>query len=166
MLRGKRLIAILLVLVMAATTFAACGKKAEEVATPTAAPEAPKAEATTAPTAAPAAEETAPADPNALPRTETLYFGGQQWNTVNGWNPLGDNNNNALALASSGSGSRTVMFETLYMYNFLDGSMTPLLADGDYQWNDAKTEMTVKINPAAKWSDGKIGRASCRERVL
>jgi peptide/nickel transport system substrate-binding protein len=151
MLRGKRLIAILLVLVMAATTFGACGKKAEEVATPTA---APAAEATTAPTAAPAAEETATADPNALPRTETLYFGGQQWNTVNGWNPLGDNNNNALALASSGSGSRTVMFETLYMYNFLDGSMTPLLADGDYQWNADKTEITVKINPAAKWSDG------------
>ncbi len=151
MLRGKRLIAILLVLVMATAAFAACGKKAEETIAPTA---APAAEATTAPTAAPAVEETSDADPNALPRTETLYFGGQQWNTVNGWNPLGDNNNNALALAASGSGSRTVMFETLYMYNFLDGSMTPLLADGDYQWNADKTEITVKINPAAKWSDG------------
>jgi peptide/nickel transport system substrate-binding protein len=151
MLRGKRLIAILLVLVMATATFAACGKKAEEVAAPTA---APKAEETTAPTAAPAAEETAVADPNALPRTETLYFGGQQWGAVNGWNPLGDNNNNAMALSASGSGSRTVMFETLYMYNFLDGSMTPLLADGDYQWNADRTAITVKINPAAKWSDG------------
>ena len=151
MLRGKKLIAILLVLVMAATTFAACGKKAEETTTtPTA---APAAEATKAPTAAPV-EETGPADPNALPRTETLYFGGQQWGAVNGWNPLGDNNNNSMALASSGSGSRTVMFETLYMYNFLDGSMTPLLADGDYQWNADKTAITVKINPAAKWSDG------------
>ena len=97
------------------------------------------------------AEETAT---NELPRNETLYFGGQQWGAVNGWNPLGDNNNNAMALASSGSGSRTVMFETLYMYNFLDGSMTPLLADGDYQWNDEMTEIIVKINPAAKWSDG------------
>jgi len=36
----------------------------------------------------------------------------------------------------------------------LDGSMTPLLADGDYAWNDAMTEMTVKIKSAAKWSDG------------
>jgi peptide/nickel transport system substrate-binding protein len=68
---------------------------------------------------------------------------------------MGDNNNNAMALSASGSGSRTIMFETLYMYNFLDGSMTPLLADGDYVWNDAMTEITVKINPAAKWSDGK-----------
>jgi peptide/nickel transport system substrate-binding protein len=46
------------------------------------------------------------------------------------------------------------MFETLYMYNMLDGKMYPLLADGDYQWNDAMTEMTVKIKAAAKWNDG------------
>ena len=151
MLRGKRLIAILLVLVMAATTFAACGKKAEETVAPTA---APAAEATTAPTEAPAVEDTAPADPNALPRTETLYYGGQQWGSVNGWNPLSGDMNNALVNAASAGGSRTLMFETLYMYNMLDGSMTPLLASGDYVWNADKTVMTVKLNPAAKWSDG------------
>lgn len=89
-----------------------------------------------------------------LPRNETLYFAGQQWGAVNGWNPLSSDMNNALALASSASGSRTVMFETLYMYNFLDGTLKPLLADGDYVWNDAHTEITVKINPAAKWNDG------------
>ena len=104
-------------------------------------------------------EAPAPADDTSgdvqLPRNESMYFGGQQWGAVNGWNPMGDNNNNAMALSASGSGSRTIMFETLYMYNFLDGSMTPLLADGDYVWNDAMTEITVKINPAAKWSDGK-----------
>ncbi len=154
MLRGKRLIAILLVLVMAATTFAACGKKAEESSTPTAPTAAPAAEATTAPTAAPAAEETAPADPNALPRTETLYYGGQQWGSVNGWNALSDDMNNALAIAQSAGGSRTLMFETLYMYNMLDGSMIPFLADGDFVWNADKTAMTVKIKPTAKWSDG------------
>ncbi len=151
MLRGKKFTAILLVLVMVvATALTGCGKKAPEESTPTPT-QAPAA--TTAPTEAPAATEAA-ADPNQLPRTETLYFGGQQWGAVNGWNPLGDANNNALALASSPSGSRTIMFETLYMYNFLDGSMTPLLADGDYQWNADMTELTVKINPAAKWSDG------------
>ncbi len=89
-----------------------------------------------------------------LPRNETLYFAGQQWGTVNGYNPIGNDNNNALAIADSASGSRIIMFETLYMYNFLDGSMVPLLADGDYAWNADKTEMTVKLNPAAKWSDG------------
>ena len=28
------------------------------------------------------------------------------------------------------------MFETLYMFNILDGKLYPLLADGDYVWND------------------------------
>jgi len=89
-----------------------------------------------------------------LPRNETLYFAGQQWGPVTGWNPLSDSMNNAMAIAQSAGGSRTTMFETLYMYNMLDGSMTPLIADGDYVWNDAMTEITVKIKSAAKWSDG------------
>lgn len=89
-----------------------------------------------------------------LPRNETLYFGGQQWGTVNSWNPVGANQNNAMATTANAQGSRTIMFETLYMYNFMDGSMKPLLAEGEPVWNDALTEVTVKINPAAKWSDG------------
>jgi peptide/nickel transport system substrate-binding protein len=36
----------------------------------------------------------------------------------------------------------------------LDGGTYPLLADGPYTWNDAQTEITFKINPAAHWSDG------------
>ena len=89
-----------------------------------------------------------------LPRDETLYFGGQQWGVVNGTNPLSSNNNNGMAVAANARGSRTIMFETLYMYNALDGKLYPLLADGDYVWNDDLTEMTVAIKPAAKWSDG------------
>jgi len=89
-----------------------------------------------------------------LPRNETLYFAGLQWGSVNGWNPLSDDMNNALGITQSSGGSRIPMFETLYMYNMLDGSLTPLIADGDYVWNDAHTEITVKIKAAAKWSDG------------
>ncbi|MBQ4514318.1 MAG: ABC transporter substrate-binding protein [Anaerolineaceae bacterium] len=89
-----------------------------------------------------------------LPREETLYFGGQQWGPINGWNPLSSNMNNGMANAAAPRGSRTVMFETLYMFNILDGELYPLLADGDYEWNDDLTEMTVQINEAAKWSDG------------
>ncbi len=48
-----------------------------------------------------------------LPRNETLYFGGQQWDPVVGYNPLGDNMNNGLALSQAPRGSRTCMFETL-----------------------------------------------------
>ncbi|MEN6472125.1 MAG: ABC transporter substrate-binding protein [Clostridiaceae bacterium] len=107
---------------------------------------APGAEATPAP------QETATV--GELPRNETLYFAGQQWGAVNGWNPLSNDNNNAMALADSAGGSRIVMFETLYMYNMLDGSKVPLIADGDPVWNADKTQMTVKIKAAAHWSDG------------
>ncbi len=89
-----------------------------------------------------------------LPREETLYFGGQQWGTVVTWNPIGVNQNNGMATTAAPRGSRTLMFETLYMYNALDGVLYPLLADGDYVWNDDLTSMTVKIKEAAKWSDG------------
>ena len=97
---------------------------------------------------------TAFADDVELPREETLYFAGQQWGTVNSWNVIGANQNNSMAIAGNAGGYRTLMFETLYMYNPLDGSLTPLLANGDYAWNDDMTVLTVKLNGAAKWSDG------------
>ncbi|MCL2060721.1 MAG: ABC transporter substrate-binding protein [Oscillospiraceae bacterium] len=88
-----------------------------------------------------------------LPRNETLYFGGLQWGPIASWNPLGAPNN-AMIFEQISRGTRVPVWETLYMYNPLDGALIPLLADGDYQWNDAMTEITVKIKPAAKWSDG------------
>ncbi len=89
-----------------------------------------------------------------LPRDQTLYFGGLQWGAINGWNPLGDNMNNGMAMEQKAGGARVNMFETLYMYNMLNGDMVPLLADGEPTWNDDLSEVVVKINPAAKWSDG------------
>ncbi len=88
-----------------------------------------------------------------LPRNETLYFNGQQWGSVVGWNPYSSSMNNAMAIAQQDS-ARVIMFETPYLYNMLDGKQYPLLADGDYVWNDAHTEITFKIKAAAKWSDG------------
>jgi peptide/nickel transport system substrate-binding protein len=88
-----------------------------------------------------------------LPRQETLYFNGQQWGAVVGWNPYSDSNNNAMAI-SQGASARVPMFETPYLFNMLDGQVYPLLADGDYEWNDDRTEITFKIKEAAHWSDG------------
>jgi peptide/nickel transport system substrate-binding protein len=88
-----------------------------------------------------------------LPREETLYFNGQQWDAVKCWNPYSTDCNNAMALAA-GDNSRVTMFETAYLYDMLDGGMYPLLADGDFQWDDADTQITFKIKPAAHWSDG------------
>lgn len=87
-----------------------------------------------------------------LPRNETLYFNGQQWGSVVGWNPYSNNNNNAMAIGQQDS-ARVLMFETPYLYNMLDGQVYPLLADGPYAWNDTRTELTFSINPAAHWSD-------------
>jgi peptide/nickel transport system substrate-binding protein len=90
-----------------------------------------------------------------LPRNQTFYLGGLQWSRVNGWNGFKNTEmNNALASVAASGGSRVTMYESLYMYNMLDGSMVPLLADGDYEWNEDQTEMTVHIKEAAKWSDG------------
>ncbi|MBO2516406.1 MAG: ABC transporter substrate-binding protein [Clostridiales bacterium] len=89
-----------------------------------------------------------------IPRNETLYFAGQQWGTVASWNPIGVNQNNSMAIAGNEGGYRTLVWETLYMYNPLDGGLYPLLADGEYAWNEDMTELTVKIKEAAKWNDG------------
>jgi len=126
---------------------------AEEPAAEEPAAEEPAAEEPVA--EEPAAEE--PADAAAvadsLPRNETLYFNGWQWGAVVGWNPYSGSNNNAMAIAA-GDNSRVFMFETPYLFNMMDGNQYPLLADGDYTWNEERTEVTFKIKPAAKWSDG------------
>ena len=89
-----------------------------------------------------------------LPRNETLYFAGQQWGSVNSWNVIGTNQNNSMAIAGNAGGYRTLMFETLYMYNFMDGDIIGLLAEDGYEWNDDMTALKLKIKDAAKWSDG------------
>lgn len=152
----KKTIALLLALVMALSLLAGCGGNNND--TPST-PDTPPADTQTPDTQTPdEPAEPAPAEPTTpggdLPRNETLYFAGQQWGTVNSWNIIGTNQNNAMAIAGGASGYRTLMFETLYMYNPLDGKLTGLLADGDYSWNADQTEMTVKIKSAAKWSDG------------
>jgi peptide/nickel transport system substrate-binding protein len=121
----------------------------------TTAPEATAVPAATATTAAAAATATsAPATTGStLPRQQTLYFNGQQWGSVVGWNPYSSSMNNALGIAQ-GDNARVVMFETPYLYDMLDGKQYPLLADGDYKWDDKRTQITFKIKAAAKWSDG------------
>ena len=132
----------------------------EEEAAPVEEEAAPTEEPAPAPTEEPAPEPTAEApaeeavaDPNELPRNETLYSNGQQWGSVVGWNPYSNSNNNAMAIAQQDN-ARVIMFETPYLYNMLDGQMYPLLADGPFEWNEARTEITFKIKSAAHWSDG------------
>ena len=130
-MKKSKILALVMALALLCGLFAGCGGSSKPAET-TPATEAPAAEKPTEATAAPAAEEPAaeaPAEEPAaeaatdLPRNETLYFGGQQWGPINGWNPISPNMNNAMANSAAARGSRTVMFETLYMYNMLDGKL-------------------------------------------
>ena len=165
-LRSKRLVALLATMAMTASLLAGCGggdsaPAAEETpaATEEPAAEEPAAEEET-PADDAAAEEEAPADDtasagdtNSTPREETLYFAGQQWGTINDWNPFSTNSNNAMAIQQKDS-SRTLIYETLFMFNLLDGQLYPLLGT-DWSWDDdSLTSMTVTLNPDAHWSDG------------
>ncbi|MBE0634569.1 ABC transporter substrate-binding protein [Candidatus Bipolaricaulota bacterium] len=88
-----------------------------------------------------------------LERSETLYFNGQQWGPVVGWNPYSSSMNNAMAIAQQDN-ARVIMFETPYLYNMLDGEVYPLLADGPFTWDSERTYITFKLKAAAHWSDG------------
>ena len=88
-----------------------------------------------------------------LPREETLYINGLQWSALVGWNPYSSANNNAMA-GGGGANARVTVWETPYMYNFITGEQLPLLADGDWSWNEDTTEITFKLKEAAKWADG------------
>jgi peptide/nickel transport system substrate-binding protein len=147
----KKLCALLAATAMVASLAIGCGKDDTKDSP---APETPKVESPSPETPAP---ETPSPKPELTPaekeRRETLYFNGQQWGPINNWNPLNSNSNNSMGQVQKDS-ARTLIYETLYMYNMLDGKMYPLLADGDAVWNDAHTVVTVKINKDAKWSDG------------
>lgn len=137
---------LLILLVITSMVLTACPAPAAQPAAPPAAPEV------AAPAETPV-QVAAPVSADALPRKETLYFNGFQWGPVVGWNPYSASNNNAMAI-SQGDNARVTMFETPYLYNMLDGKQYPLLADGDWSWNENRTEITFKLKPAARWSDG------------
>ncbi len=149
--KALKLLALVLAVSMAFPLFG-CTPTAPVAEQPTTAPVAE----TAAPAPAPEPEPTAaPASGliSELPRNETLYFAGLQWKTVKSWSPYNPDPNNSLVISQAAS-SRIPMYETLYMYNMLDGKLYPLLADGAFAWNPDRTQLTVKIKPVAKWNDG------------
>ncbi|WP_026485749.1 ABC transporter substrate-binding protein [Caldanaerobius polysaccharolyticus] len=86
------------------------------------------------------------------PRNETLYISGLQWGAPTNFNPL--NANPASFPIASGSIARELTYETLFMYNQLDGKMYPLLGT-KYSWSSDNTTCTVTLNKDAHWNDGK-----------
>jgi len=92
--------------------------------------------------------------PGTLPRNESLYFGGLQWGTPVSNNPFTVNPNNGIVIEHPASGARVSVFETLYMFNMLDGLLHPLLADGPYTWSGDMSYLAVNINPNAHFNNG------------
>ena len=81
-----------------------------------------------------------------LPRNQTLYFNGIQWGAPRGNNPYGNNNNGFAEY-----GHRQLQYETLFVYNLLDGKLYPQIGDS-YAWSGQT--LTVQLNRNVKFSDG------------
>ena len=145
----QRNLSIVLISAMLLGMFTACRGDVKPVTT-----DPQQAVTTPEPAPTPTLAPVQPVDKTALPRNETLYFAGLNWGPINGWNPFSPDMNNAIAIQQISPSQRITMFETLYMYNMLNGDIIPLLADGGYKWNDDMSEMVVKIKSAARWSDG------------
>jgi peptide/nickel transport system substrate-binding protein len=96
--------------------------------------------------------QTITGDAVTTPRNETLYLAGMFWSKPNDFNPLSSNSNlNYITQSAYSSG---LLYETLFMYNTMNNKLYPLLANS-YKWNTGRTQITVTLNPNAKWSDGK-----------
>jgi peptide/nickel transport system substrate-binding protein len=85
---------------------------------------------------------------DAFPRNETVYVGGRQWGPPSTFNPL----EGQAAWPLVGYDGSNLLYETLLVFNPLDGSMQPLLAES-YEIKDDRVD--VVLQSKARWSDGK-----------
>ena len=107
--RNMKVLALLMTVTMAGTMLAGCGDSgststgssggatASSSGTADASSDATAASSSTADASS---EDTTGSDDvvGELPRNETLYFAGQQWGTVNDYNPMSANSNNAMVI--------------------------------------------------------------------
>ncbi|MFW5783391.1 MAG: ABC transporter substrate-binding protein, partial [Spirochaetota bacterium] len=79
-----------------------------------------------------------------FPRSETLYTSGTMWGPPNSWNPLINSN--------QATGTRGLVYESLFLYDPLADEYIPWLAT-DGEWiNDTQYELTIR--DGVTWSDG------------
>ncbi|NUP00128.1 MAG: ABC transporter substrate-binding protein [Nonomuraea sp.] len=87
---------------------------------------------------------TAQADPDSLPRNETLYTTGTQWGPPANYNPIRE--------WDSAVGTKGLVYETLFHYDATAAKLTPWLAESG-SWTD-DTTYQLKLRTGVKWSDG------------
>ncbi|HEX2979745.1 MAG TPA: ABC transporter substrate-binding protein [Anaerolineaceae bacterium] len=88
----------------------------------------------------------APPAAESYPRAETLYVSGAAWGPVSTWNPFQPG---SLANATGTIGN---VYEFLFVYDPMNGSMKPWLADSG-EWTDGNT-FAVTLRDGLTWSDG------------
>ncbi|GIH26926.1 ABC transporter substrate-binding protein [Acrocarpospora phusangensis] len=94
---------------------------------------------------APAPSAAAPADSKSFPRNETLYSSGTMWGPPANWNPLRE--------WDSATGTKGLLYETLFLYDAATDKFQPWLAESG-EWTGDK-EYTLKLRSGITWSDGK-----------
>ena len=138
-----KLFAVLTVLTL---FLAACG--GSPAAQPTAAPEPTAAPAGQAPTAAPTEEPTISTGPlKDVPRNRTLILG---WSITS---PIGVTNPWAVPGYTHQEGN-ALMWEPLMYFGIFTDKEIPWLATSMEYTKPDFTQLTIKLNPKAKWSDG------------
>ena len=95
------------------------------------------------------APTTAPTNWYNLPRNQTLYFNGLQWGAPSGYNPYVGNASNF-----HNNGHRQLVYETLMVFNLLDGKLYPQIADSYSFGGTGNRTLTVQLNRNVKFSDG------------
>lgn len=100
-----------------------------------------------APSAAPTGAASAPAaaDDGSFPRNETIYTSGTQYGPPSNWNPLRE--------WDHATGTKGLVYETLFLYDPLKNEYTPWLAESG-SWTGDK-EYTLKLRQGVNWADGK-----------
>jgi peptide/nickel transport system substrate-binding protein len=83
-----------------------------------------------------------------FPRNQTMYVGGRQWGPPSTFNPL----EGQASWPLMGYDGSNLLYETLLVFNPLDGSMQPLLAASFVIKDD---RIDVVLQEKARWSDGK-----------
>lgn len=97
-------------------------------------------------TAASTTAATSGAAPSQLPRNETLYVGGFQWQPPVNFNILNNNPD------WPSQGGFMEIYEALFAYNQLSGNLDPLLAK-ELKTPDTGT-MDITLQTGTKWQDG------------
>lgn len=144
-------VAMLLALALLTMSLAACGSDTAQSSTGSAQSTPVSSESMDMDGTSSGQEPEGASTEESTPRNETFYLAGMFWSKPNDYNPLSVNSN--FNLIEQRAASAEVLYETLFMYNSMLNKLYPLLGT-EYAWNDAHTEITVKLNPDAKWNDG------------